>query len=224
MKTSNRNIYKILAITYFTFIAVLFTNCGPSTVITASWKSPGVSSKKYSRILVAALTSNTIAKVTLENEVALALGNGVNVLKSISEFPPDIHNNDSDKEAIMKNVKNKNVDAILTISLINRETETRYIPGSYSYNPIIGYNYYDNFWGYYSYRYPYSYDPGYYVQDKIYFIESNLYDVNTEKLIWSAQSRTYNPIGLEAFSKEFSNIIVSKMKKDGVLNGDFASK
>jgi len=224
MKTSNRNIYKILAIAYFSFIAILLTSCGPSTVITASWKSPHMASKKYSRILVAALTSNTIAKVTLENEVALALGNGANVLKSISEFPPDIHNTDSDKEAIMKNVKNKNVEAILTISLINRETETRYIPGSYSYNPIIGYNYYDNFWGYYSYRYPYSYDPGYYVQEKIYFIESNLYDVNTEKLIWSAQSRTYNPAGLEAFSKEFAKIIVAKMKKDGVLNGDLAAK
>lgn len=224
MKISKKNIYKILAIACLSFIAVLFVSCGPSTVITASWKSPSVPSKKYSRILVAALTSNTIAKVTLENEVALALGNGVNVLKSISEFPPDIHNTDSDKEAIMKNVKNKNVDAILTISLINKETETRYIPGSYSYNPIIGYNYYDNFWGYYSYRYPYSYDPGYYVQDKIYFIETNLYDVKTEKLIWSAQSRTYNPAGLETFSKEFSNIIVAKMKKDGVLNGDLASK
>lgn len=224
MKTSKKNIYKILAIACLSFIAVLFVSCGPSTVITASWKSPSVPSKKYSRILVAALTSNTIAKVTLENEVALALGNGVNVLKSISEFPPDIHNTDSDKEAIMKNVKNKNVDAILTISLINKETETRYIPGNYSYNPIIGYNYYDNFWGYYSYRYPHSYDPGYYVQDKIYFIETNLYDVKTEKLVWSAQSRTYNPAGLETFSKEFSNIIVAKMKKDGVLNGDLASK
>ncbi|MES2285116.1 MAG: hypothetical protein V4547_05455 [Bacteroidota bacterium] len=224
MQTSKNNIYKILAGAYALFIAVLFISCGPSTVITASWKSPSVPSEKYSRILVAALTSNTIAKVTLENEVALALGNGINVLKSISEFPPDIHNTDSDKETIMNNAKNKNVDAILTISLINKETETRYVPGSYSYNPIVGYNYYDNFWGYYSYRYPYSYDPGYYVQDKIYFIETNLYDVETEKLIWSAQSRTYNPAGLQTFSKEFSTIIVAKMKKDGVINGELATK
>jgi hypothetical protein len=224
MKTSNKKIYKIAAIAYFSFIAILFTSCGPSTVITASWKSPSVPPQKYSKILVAALTSNTITKVILENEFALALGNGINVLKSITEFPPDIHNTDSDKEAIMKKVKNKNVDAILTITLINKETETRYIPGSYSYNPIIGYNYYDNFWGYYSYRYPYSYDPGYYVQDKIYFIETNLYDVKTEKLVWSAQSRTYNPAGLQKFSKEFSNIIVAQMKKDGVLNGDLVFK
>ncbi|MES2140600.1 MAG: hypothetical protein V4511_12910 [Bacteroidota bacterium] len=223
MNTS-KNIYRIFAGAYVPFIVALFIGCGPSTVITASWKSPGASSEKYSRILVAALTSNTIAKVTLENEVVLALGNGINALKSITEFPPDIHNSDSDKETIMNNAKNKNVDAILTISLINKETETRYVPGINSYNPIVGYNYYDNFWGYYSYRYPYSYDPGYYVQHKIYFIETNLYDVKSEKLIWSAQSRTYTPAGLQTFSKEFSKIIVEKMKKEGLINGDIASK
>ena len=211
------NRLKLPIAAYFIIIAC-FVSCAPYAVITASWKSPGVSIPKYNRILLAALTTNTIAKVTLENEVAAVLINQVQVLKSLSKFPPDIHNNDSDKETIMKNVKNKNVNAILTISLLNKETETRYIPRPYSYNSLFGYNYYDNFWGYYSYRYPYSYDPGYYVQDKIYFLETNLYDVSTEKLVWSAQSRTYNPSDLQTFTREFAIIIVRKMKTDRVLN------
>jgi|GEM_PF-83169 len=205
-------------ISFFTFIIILFISCGPSTVITGSWKNPELVSKKYSRILVAALTSNTIAKETVENEMALALGKDVSVLKSISEFPPDMHNTDSDKDTIFNRVKNKNIDAILTISLITKETDSRYIPGLYPYNPIVGYNYYENFWGYYNYWYPYYYSPGYYIQDKIYYIETNLYDAHTEKLVWSAQSKTYNPAGLENFSKEFATLIVEKMKKDGILN------
>jgi len=204
-------------IAYNVLIALLLISCGPATVITASWKSADIPSQKYNSILVVALTSDIIAKVTVENEMAAALGGLVSVLKGSAEIPPDIRNSDADKETIMNNVKNKNIDAILTISLIDKETQSRYIPGGYSYNPIAGYNYYDNFWGYYSYWYPYSYSPGYYVLDRIYFIETNLYDADSEKLIWSAQSRTYNPASLQHFSKEFADIIVATMKKDGIF-------
>lgn len=214
--TINRITQKTISTLFF--IAIIIISCGPSTVITASWKNTDLPSQKYSRILVAALTSNIIAKVTVENEMATALGSNITVLKSITEFPPDIHNTASDKETIMNKVKNKNLDAILSISLISKETESRYIPGAHPYNPLGGYNYYDSFWSYYSYWYPHYYSEVYYIQNKIYFIETNLYDTQTEKLIWSAQSRTYNPTSLQTFSKEFAYIIVAKMKKDGVLN------
>lgn len=204
-------------VVYNVLIVLLLISCGPATVITASWKSVDIPSQKYNSILVVALTSDIIAKVTVENEMAAALASMVSVLKGSVEIPPDIRNSDADKETIMNNVKNKNIDAILTISLIDEETQSRYIPGGYSYNPIAGYNYYDNFWGYYSYWYPYSYSPGYYVQERIYFIETNLYDANSEKLIWSAQSRTYNPASLQHFSKEFADLIVATMKKDGIF-------
>jgi hypothetical protein len=203
-------------ILYLLIITSVIQACRPSTVITASWKSPTPQTKRYERIMVAALTSNTIAKATVENDIASAISGSVTVLKSIDELPPGINNADTDKVVIMNKVKNKNVDAILTISLINKETESRYIPGAYPYNPL-GYGYYNNFWGYYSYWYPYAYSQGYYIQEKIYFIETNLYDVKTEKLIWSAQSKTYDPGNLKIFSKEFATIIAERLRKDGVL-------
>lgn len=191
--------------------------CSPSTVITATWKNTVAQTHPYSRIIVAALTNNTIAKETVENDIAIALGASVEVLKSISEFPPDISNSDTDKVTILNNVKNKNIDAILTISLVNKETDTRYVPGRVPYDPISGYAYYDSFWGYYSHWYPSAFNQGYYIEDKVYFIETNLYDVKSEKLIWSAQSKTYNPSDLKTFSKEYSTLIAKKLKQDGLI-------
>jgi hypothetical protein len=49
------------------------------------------------------------------------------------------------------------------------------VPGSYSR------------WGSY---YGHAYSPGYVVEDEYVYIETNLYDVATEKLIWSTQSET----------------------------------
>lgn len=198
-------------------ITTLLIGCIPSTVITASWKTSAPIEKKYTRILVAALTSNTIAKETVENEVATALSSSATVLKSIVELPPDITNSDTNKVAIMNRVKDKNIDAILTVSLINKETETRYIPGQSPYDPLNGFAYYDSFWGYYTHWYPYTYSQGYYIQEKVYFIETNIYDVPTGKLIWSAQSKTYDPLSLKTFAKEFATTISAKLKKDGIM-------
>src|SRR4051812_43809278 len=75
--------------------AVLLQCCAPSTYITGTWKAPAAPQGTYSSILVAALTSNTIAKATLENDMAKAIGSGVTVLKSIDEFPPGISGADS---------------------------------------------------------------------------------------------------------------------------------
>jgi len=54
-------------------------------------------------------------------------------------------------------------------------------------------------------------------------METNLYDAASEELVWSAQSETYSPIDLPTFAQEFADIIISKMKKDGVIGGNTSS-
>lgn len=108
-------------------------------------------------------------------------------------------------------------DAILTVSLIDKETDTRYVPGSYDYAPYPRYNFYGRFWGYYSYWYPVIYTPGYYVNEKTYYIETNLYDANTQELVWSAQSETYSPSGLHDFASEYAQLIAKKLKQENVI-------
>jgi hypothetical protein len=66
-------------------------------------------------------------------------------------------------------------------------------------------------------RYPRMYDPGYYVTDKTYFLETNLYDSETEELIWSAQSETVNPGGIDNFVADYPDKLVEQMVKDGLL-------
>lgn len=195
--------------------------CKPATEITGTWKNSRVPSATYEKITVAALTNNINAKTTVENDLEAALAaEGIKVSKSSNLFPPNFTNDNSDKEKMLSKFRDAGADAILTISLIDRETETRYVPGAYSYDPVNRYNYYGAFWGYYSFWYPRIYTPGYYTTDKTYFIETNLYDINTEELIWSAQSETYNPTDLASFSRDFAATIVKKMKDDNLLRQD----
>lgn len=193
--------------------------CAPATEITGSWKNKNASPEKIDYILVTALTNNTNARQTVENDLTKALTeNGYRAMKSMDVLPPTFTaGKEPDRELLLDKIKGTCVDAILTIALLNKETENRYVPGSYGYEPIPRFGYYGRFWGYYYNWYPMLYAPGYYTEDKVYFLETNLYDADTEELLWSAQSQTYNPSGLANFSADFSSAVLKKMENDGVI-------
>lgn len=189
-----------------------------ATTITGDWKNPAVEEKQYDHILVVALVQNINAKSTVENDLARELREqGVNASTGMEVFPPSLEDGFSDKQSILNYVRNNGAEAILTVSLIDEETESRYVPGTYSYAPYPMYNYYGMFWGYYSYWYPRVYSPGYYTEDKVYYIETNLYDADTERLVWSAQSETYNPSSLDSFSEDFAKLIATRLTEENVL-------
>ena len=207
---------------YSAFLSLLLSGilyaCAPSTQITASWHDPDTDAE-YNNLLVAALTHNLEAKSTVEGELVVALQNEeVGVTNSGKLFAPNFTKDIAeDKEKLLAKIRENGNDAILTIALLDQKTETRYVPGSATYAPTVSFGFYGGFYNYYNYRYPAVYDPGYYTQDKTYFLETNLYDAETEKLLWSAQSRTYNPIDIDSFSEEFAGIIVARLKKEGLI-------
>jgi len=99
--------------------------------------------------------------------------------------------------------------------LVDQQHETRYVPGT-AYYPTA-YPYYGAFGSYYAYGYSSFYSPGYYTDDKIYYFEANLYDAQTEKLVWSAQSKTYNPSSIDSFLDEYVEALSKQLAKDGVV-------
>lgn len=206
---------KRIVVLYILPLAFL-ASCYSSSRITGSWKSPKQGEKVYKTLFVAALTGNTVAKSTIEKDLDQMLGKyGISVVKSIDEFPPTFSKDSVSKETLMQRVHQKKSDAILTVSLLKKETESRYTTGTYA--PAGRWGYYGTFGGYYNYWYPYAYSDTYYTRDEVYYLETNLYDSSTEELIWSAQSQTYSYDGLATHSKEFSVMIGEQMKKDGIL-------
>jgi hypothetical protein len=205
----------------YILIATGLAACSTSTEITGSWKSDeaNTAAEKISSILVTALSAKTNARETVENDLATALEkNGYKTVKSIDIMPPTFTDGKApDKEALLAKIKGTGVNAILTVALIDEETENRYVPGNAGYVPVPRFGYYGSFWRYYNTWYPTLFSPGYYAEDKVYFIETNLYDATTEELIWSAQSETYNPASLDKFSEDFAAVVMAKLENDGVL-------
>jgi hypothetical protein len=199
---------------------VLISACSTSTKITGSWIDPAATTqtKSIKSVFIASLSRKIEFRTKLENALALeAQRRNVKAIKSSEFFTPEFYQKMPSKEELLSKIRQTGVQAILTVSLINKESETRYVPGTHNYSPYMTYGWYGSFYNYYNYWYPQFNDPGYYVTDKTYFLETNLYDVQTEKLIWSGQSETINPGSIDAFVKNYPKVLVEQMIKDGLI-------
>jgi len=206
---------------FFVLIILIFS-CKPTQRITTSWVNPDRPKKKYTTVFVAALMQNNGIKYALENDLgAAAKARGFNVVKGFEIFPPNFNkDNMRDKDLALKLIRDRGCDVILSIAVIHEKSETRYVSGS-SYTPYMGYGPYGTygmygagFYGYYNYWSPTLYTPGYYTTDKTYFIEANAYDMETQKIVWSVQSKAENPSGIEKSSKEYTELLFDQFDKE----------
>jgi hypothetical protein len=123
---------------------------------------------------------------------------------------------DVDAEEIRQKIKERvekfEFDALLIVALLDQETETRYNQGSSFSFAVPAYQY--NYYGYYQWAYGTISTPGYYTTKTTFFLESNLYDVGTESLIWTAQTKTKkDESSIHKESKVFANIIAQELLK-----------
>ncbi|WPP53541.1 hypothetical protein [Catalinimonas niigatensis] len=203
----------------FAVLICLFSCKSTATDVTASWKSEETAEEGYDHIFVAVLSQDMETKEIVEGQmVALLESIGVNATTSLSLFPQNFSAEQvENKSLILDEVRAQGNDAILTISLVDQESENRFVAGNDTYAPAIAYGYYQKFHTYYAHNFTQIYTPGYYSLDKIYYLETNLYDVEDEELYWSAQSDTYNPGNIEAFAGDFSKVMVARLKKEGLI-------
>ncbi|MFD2037590.1 hypothetical protein ACFSKL_22540 [Belliella marina] len=200
---------------------ILIWGCSPTTQITASWRSDEAHSE-YKSLFVAALTENLQIRQNIENEFASRLQNrNIVTTRSIEALSPDFFDsNEPSKDQILEAIQAYNSEAILTITLIDIEEEERFVQGGPmgpGFAPIGRFGYYGNFGGYFNHWYGAGWNQGYYKTDKKYFMETNLYDAETLKLLWSAQSKTLNPNDIEAFAKEYVDVLKLELRKEGFV-------
>jgi hypothetical protein len=185
--------------------------CASSVQMTGQWVDrelfqPG----KYSSVFIAAMAQKPSVKRVFEDDLAAeATSRGIKAVKS-----SDFFKSADSKEALLARVRELGLETIFTVVLKDEKTTTRYVPGSGMYTPAP---YYRGYSGYYGGTYSQVYTPGYYTEDKTYFVESNLYDVATEKLLWSVQSEVVNPDKVEAVAGDYTRMLLDALEKEGLL-------
>lgn len=214
------------------FVTFFLLSCmGSLTDISGTWTKPGYKGKKFNKILVVAISNEIVKRSSVESAMAKELSSvKINATTSTSVLDlSSIEKNkdgkvDSTKiEAMKKSLIDAGYDGAIVISLLDKKEKTEYVPGQTYYQP----NYYHSYgYGPYSYNgfYNYSYStynvvntPGYYVEKTNFYIETRLFDLKSDELLWAAQSETLNPSNLNDFSSSLSKAVVDNILNDFVI-------
>ena len=190
---------------------LLIISCS-STKIVSSWFEPNKEIKisNLKKVLVVALFKNETSQHKTEDQMVKYLnGKGV---QSYNYFKSNF--NKENEQAIRSKIKNDGFDGAVTMRLIDVDKEKIYTPAETNFYP----NYYRNFSGYYYNRWNTSTTPGYYTTTKIFTVETNVYSIKEDKIIWTALTETTNPDGLKNLTDDIAKVVFKQMQKEGFVN------
>jgi len=97
--------------------------------------------------------------------------------------------------------------------LIDIDKEKVFIPEQQNLYPM----YYQNFSGYYHRGWAFYTSPGYYSLNKTFIVETVVYSIKEDKIIWSGITESFNPDGVVNMTSDISKLIYKKMLAEGFV-------
>ena len=185
---------------------IFLAACGPTTKIEKTWTDPSVSSSTISpfqKILFVALLKDESTRRMVEDRLVKQSG-GRGVASYNFLLPGDSKENEKE---VAERLRQNGFDGAVVMRLANVEKNADYVPG----------NSYGGWYGYYWLAYPDYNNSGYYSGNKVYYIETNIYSVSPNKLLWSGVTSTVNPSRTENMVDDITRVIKKKLKEEGLM-------
>lgn len=198
-------------------VCSLFACTSPSQIV-SSWKDPNTSIKNPGthKIVVAALIYDQGVRRQVEDYMA-SLYPGTATQSYLILGGDSLINNE---DAFSQKLKSEGYDGIVIMKQVNENISQHYVPGQFpSYYNTWG-GYWGNRWGgpVWGATYYNPGTPGHIRTDRTWIVQVNVYSLVTNKLIWSANTRTTDPGGRIPLFDDVCKSVRSQMKSDGFLN------
>ncbi|RKY91767.1 MAG: hypothetical protein DRQ01_07225 [Ignavibacteriae bacterium] len=207
-----KTLYK-LVIPAFLFLIIICEGCGAAkTEIIGEWQEESYKKGEIDKVLVLGIVD--IKKPLLRRKFEDGIKevfqkNGIEAIASMDEMPYDEVVSEGSFDKYFKDL---NIDAVIVSRLVGIE-ETKDFKAGYLYT--IPFNSYYGFYGYYYAGIQYANSTGYLSKNMVVVLETNIYETNERKLIWSGISETVDPDKASDVIRSFGNALVSKLYREG---------
>jgi hypothetical protein len=192
---------------YLFSFAYLIISCG-GTELTQNKVDDAFKGKSVSDILVIAITGNEHNRRTFEKKFVARLKSvGVDAIASEEAIPmpADL---ELKKETILDAVHQYNNDAVIITHVIGKEEKDSYTRADIDRN---------RFFGFYRSRYRSAHSQGYASTSTTVRLETNLYDVKTEKLMWSGKSKTWSKDSKDQIINDVIKTVINDLQKNKLI-------
>jgi len=195
---------------FLVFVVASLTACA-TTSFTSSWKAPDaqpMGSLAGQKVVAVAMTKNQAVRRSAEDTLVSVLNaNGSQGIPSYS-----ILGDETDEAKAKAAIEKSGAVAIVVMRPVAQEKEISSTPSMYM-GPRYG-----GYWGgYYGYGWGGAWGGTEIRTDTIVVVETLVYSLKQNKLVWAGQSKTTNPSKVDAFVKEVAAGAGKEMKKAGLL-------
>jgi len=176
----------------------------------STWKAPDAGTTTFAGKKVAALLISQDNALRMSAEEALARQLVALGIQGVAAYRMAPREEMQDKDKAKAWFEKIGVEGVVAMRLVDAKTVTTYSPATWTTG------YYTSFWGYYGYSWGAVWDPGYQSTDTKVTVETLIFSVPGNKLLWAALSETTNPKGMDAFMKDLVTKAAKEVKKEGL--------
>ena len=197
---------------FVVFVAAGLTACA-TTTFTSSWKAPDaqpMGKLTGQKVVAVAVSKNTAVRRSAEDALVSVLNaGGAQGVPSYSIIGDDAVNDEAKAKAA---IETSGAVAVVVMRPVAKEKEISSTPTMYM-GPRYG-----GYWGgYYGYGWGGAYGGTEIRTDTIVIVETLVYSLKQNKLVWAGESKTTNPSKIDAFVKEVAAGAGKEMKKLGLF-------
>jgi hypothetical protein len=186
--------------------AVALTGCYHSTQMAATWTDPSARSLRFQHPITVFVTTSETMRRSVEDRMASKFPNATPAYRVLTTI-------DSTNGAqVRQQLAGMGFDGAIIMRVVDVTDKLTYVPGSYWY----GGPYY-SFAGYWGTAWGYPYDPGYVAQDRIVSMETQIYALATDKLVYAARSETTNPRSVNKLIDSVLRHVMEELQKGNVI-------
>ena len=194
-------------------ISLLLISCGAGKM-GSTWTDEAIEVEAFDKILIVGMSTNVSIRNAFENQLKEKIAKkGATAIGSLEVLPKD---EKIDEETFAKYFSDADIDAVLVTRLVNLKETTEFVQGQTTYAQA-DYKSSGYFYTFYHTAYIEVSDPSYFQKERVYHIETNLFKVDGEKLVWHALSEAYNPIDALEIIDDLAKNISKKLSKEGYL-------
>jgi hypothetical protein len=191
-------------------VATLVATVVAAPKFTSTWKAPIAGEVSFAGKKVAALVMTSDDSLRVSGEEALVRELNARGMQGVATYRIAPKEELSAAEKAKPWFERGNVEGVVAIRPVSAEKRNTYTPGTWT-NP-----YYGSFWSYYGYGWGSVYIPGRIDRDTVVTVETLIFSVPRNALLWAAVSETKNPKSLQKFLEDLVKESVKELQKQGL--------
>lgn len=209
---------KILKAVFLLLFCSLISSCSANRLL-SSWNDPTFQNPSPGKILIIAISRDETKRRIFEDTFTDSLTH--TNMKGIPSYTVSKPSTKPNLKELRATVKKTGVESVLITHIVGAKEQsfsqrTSRVVGTNSYPERI-HTYGTDLYSYYPFIFRSVHAPGVYTETVKVILETNIYDVKSEKIIWTARSESTNPVMTRDYYQNLINLFVDDLKKKNLL-------